>query len=354
MRSTPKPFGMAVIGLGNAAKAHARALADLRSSNVYVSGVFARDESRRKAFSMRHGVPEASSASELIASEKTHALLLLTPPDSRLAFLDLALAHRKPVLMEKPIGRNSAEALQMITMAEKAGIPLGVVLQHRKRKGALRLKQMIDRGELGRMGLVRLILPWWRDQAYYNEPGRGTLARDGGGVLISQAIHALDLMLHLVGPATNVTAMAGTTSLHRMETEDTAVVGVEFANGALGAIVATTAAYPGVSEVLSIDAEFASIELGNGELVVRWRNGQIDRAPDSIASGTGADPMAFDHSMHRDVIQEFVDGVTSADPHAPVSARSALLVHHLIDAILLSSREARRVPVGAISGGHDA
>ena len=348
MRPAPRPFGVAVIGLGNAAKAHTRALADLQSSNVYVSGVFARDETRRKAFAMRHGLPEASSASELIASETTHAILLLTPPDSRLPFLDIALVHRKPVLMEKPIGRNGAEALQMITMAEKAAIPLGVVLQHRKRKGALQLKQMILRGELGRIGLVRLILPWWRDQAYYDEPGRGTLARDGGGVLLSQAIHALDLMLHLVGPATNATAMAGTTSLHSMETEDTAVVGVVFANGALGAIVATTAAYPGASEVLSIDAELASVELGSGELVVRWRNGRIDRAPDSIASGTGADPMAFDHSMHRDVIREFVDGVSSADPHAPVSARSALPVHHLIDTILSSSRQGRRLSLDAL------
>src|SRR5204863_9360066 len=100
-----------------------------------------------------------------------------------------------------------------------------------------------------------------------------------------------------------------TTTLHRMETEDAAVAGLRFASGALGAVVATTAAFPGGSEVLCIDADHASVELGNEQLVIRWRDGRIDRTPDSIASGTGTDPMGFDHGMHRDVISEFVEAV---------------------------------------------
>jgi UDP-N-acetyl-2-amino-2-deoxyglucuronate dehydrogenase len=335
-------LGVGVIGLGNAAKPHARALQDLLDSHLYVSGVFSRNVERRTQFAAAHGFPAADSAEALIADQRTGALLLLTPPNERLDLLRLALAHRKPVLMEKPIGRSSAEAAQMVALADQAGVPLGAVLQHRQRRGARALAELLQRGAVGRVGLVRLNVPWWRDQPYYDSPGRGSLARDGGGVLISQAIHALDLMLHLLGPVTSVMGMTATTPLHRMETEDAAVAGLRFRSGAFGAVVATTAAFPGGSEVLSVDAELASIELGNGELLIRWRDGRVDRVQDSVASGTGADPMAFDHGMHRGVIQEFVEAVV-AGRDAPVTARSAITVHELIDAILESSRKGWRI-----------
>ncbi len=341
--STTRPFGIGVIGLGNAAKPHARALADLQGcSLVRVSGVYARDAQHRAAFAAAHGFAAHSSAQALVADPGTDAVLLLTPPDSRLDLLRLAIAHRKPVLMEKPVGRSTAEAMQMVALAAEAGLPLGVVLQHRQRPGARALAGLLAQGRLGRIGLVRLTVPWWRDQAYYDTPGRGTLARDGGGVLLSQAIHALDLLLHLLGPVTGVMAMAATSLLHRMETEDTAVAGLRFASAAVGALVATTAAFPGASEVLQVDGMHGAAELGNGELVLRWRDGRVERIPDPLASGTGVDPMAFDHGMHRSVIQEFVTAV-AAGRDAPVPARDALPVHRLVDAILQSSREGRHV-----------
>jgi UDP-N-acetyl-2-amino-2-deoxyglucuronate dehydrogenase len=343
--TTPLPFGIAVIGLGNAAKPHARALLDLqRSAKAAVIGVYARDAARRDAFATAHGFAAADSAQSLIADPRAHALLLLTPPNARDELLQLAIAHRKPVLMEKPVGRTTAEAAQLVALADAARLPLGIVLQHRKRRGAQALARLLDEGRLGRIGLVRLSVPWWRDQAYYDAPGRGTIARDGGGVLLSQAIHALDLMLHLLGPVASVAAMTATTTLHRMETEDVATAGLQFASGAVGSLFATTAAYPGGSEVLWVDGDRGAAELGNGELVLRWRDGRVEREPDSVASGTGADPMAFDHGMHRGVIEDFIDAV-AAGRDAPVPARSVMAVHHLIDAILASSREGRRLDV---------
>lgn len=339
------PFGIGVIGLGNAAKPHARALLDLqRSGKATVSGVYARDATRRDAFAAAHGFAAAGSVESLVADPRTQALLLLTPPNARDELLRLAIAHRKPVLMEKPVARTTDEAAALVALADAARLPLGIVLQHRHRRGALALARLLAEGRLGRIGLVRLAVPWWRDQAYYDAPGRGTIARDGGGVLLSQAIHALDLMLHLLGPVTSVAAMTATTSLHRMETEDVATAGLQFASGAVGSLFATTAAYPGGSEVLWVDGTDGAAELGNGELVLRWRDGRVERAPDSIASGTGADPMAFDHGMHRSVIESFVDAVV-AGGDAPVPGRSVMAVHRLIDAVLASSREGRRLDV---------
>jgi UDP-N-acetyl-2-amino-2-deoxyglucuronate dehydrogenase len=342
-------IGVAVIGLGNAAKPHARALQDLQAGGTHVTGVYARDPQRRAEFAAAHGFPAASSAEGLIADPRTDVLLLLTPPNERFELLRLALSHRKPVLMEKPIGRDAAEAARMVAMADAAGVPLGVVLQHRHRRGARALAELLREGRLGRVGLVRLTVPWWRDQGYYDAPGRGSIERDGGGVLISQAIHALDLLLHLIGPVAGVMGMAATTPLHRMETEDAAVAGLRFESGAFGAVVATTAAFPGGSEVMCVDADQAAVELGNGQLVVRWRDGRVDRLQDSIASGTGADPMAFDHAMHRSVIAEFVEAV-ACGRDAPASARSAMAVHRLIDAILVSSRTGRFVDLSAPQG----
>lgn len=339
------PFGIGVIGLGNAAKPHARALLDLqRSGKATVSGAYARGAARRDAFAAAHGFVAASSVEALVADPRTQALLLLTPPNARDELLRLAIEHRKPVLMEKPVARTTDEAAALVALADAARLPLGIVLQHRHRRGALALARLLAEGRLGRIGLVRLAVPWWRDQAYYDAPGRGTVARDGGGVLLSQAIHALDLMLHLLGPVTSVAAMTATTSLHRMETEDVATAGLQFASGAAGSLFATTAAYPGGSEVLWVDGTDGAAELGNGELVLRWRDGRVEREPDSIASGTGADPMAFDHGMHRSVIETFVDAV-AAGGDAPVPARSVVAVHRLIDAVLASSREGRRLDV---------
>jgi UDP-N-acetyl-2-amino-2-deoxyglucuronate dehydrogenase len=339
-----KKIGIGILGLGNAAKPHARALIDLAPTHARVTGVFARDAARRKAFADAHGFPEAQSVEALIADPATNAILLLTPPNARTDIVDLCVRHRKAILMEKPVGRTTAEAVAMVEAAEAAKVPLGIVFQHRMRLGVASLRQLLASGRLGKIGLIRLVVPWWRGQAYYDEPGRGTMWRDGGGVLMSQAIHPLDMMLSVFGRVESVQAMAGTTSLHRMETEDFAAGGMRFENGAFGALIATTAAFPGGSETLAIDAENASLDLGNGQLVVRWRDGTTETFDDPLASGTGADPMAFDHGMHRAVLRDFLEAV-AAGRDSSITGRSSLEVHYLMDAILKSSAEGRAIAV---------
>ena len=105
---------------------------------------------------------------------------------------------------------------------------------------------------------------WWRPQSYYDEPGRGTLSRDGGGVLLTQAIHTLDLFLSLAGPVAEVAAFSGTTPLHRMEAEDIVGAALRFGNGALGTLDATTASYPGFPERMEIVGDKATAVLSGG------------------------------------------------------------------------------------------
>lgn len=339
-----RPVRMCVVGLGMASKPHVLALKDLADGRVEVRGVYGRDAARRQAFAQTHGLPEAASLEALAADPALDAVLLLTPPNARLDAVRLFAGAGKHILMEKPVERTTKAAEEIVGIAERAGVTLGIVFQHRLRPASLALKALLESGRLGRIGLVRLEVPWWRPQAYYDEPGRGTLARDGGGVLISQAIHALDLMLSLLGPIDDVQALAGTTNLHRMETEDFAAAGVRFRMGALGSIMATTAAYPGDSETLAIHAEHGSAIFRGGSLSVSWRDGRVEEIGQKQATGGGADPMAFDHGAHRAVIEDFAAAIAAG--RAPsITGRSALEVHRLIDAILDSARTGTRVRV---------
>ncbi len=269
-------------------------------------------------------------------------MLLLTPPNARREYVERLAACGKHILMEKPIERTTAEATRLVDVCEAAGIRLGIVLQYRFRPVVMRLRTLIEEGVLGELAMVQLSIPWWRPQSYYNEPGRGTLARDGGGVLISQAIHSLDLMLSLAGPIASVAAIAGTSRLHRMETEDTVGAGLRFANGALGGLFATTAAFPGAGEFMTLSGTQASATVAAGALSVTWHDGREERVEGEARSGGGADPMAFSHEAHKALILDFLHAIR--DGRAPaISGQSALAAHRLIDALLLSSKEGREV-----------
>jgi len=196
---------------------------------------------------------------------------------------------------------------------------------------------MIAQGVLGDLALVNVTVPWWREQSYYDEPGRGSYERDGGGVLISQAIHTLDLMLSLTGPVAQVQAMCSTTSLHQMESEDFVSAGLRFANGAVGSVVASTASFPGDAESIALHYEKAVLLLHNGVLKINWRDGRVEEHGDIAGTGGGADPMAFTSDWHRDIIADFARCL--AESREPVaSGQQALHVHQLIDAMVESSR----------------
>jgi predicted dehydrogenase len=231
-----------------------------------------------------------------------------------------------------------------VQSAETAGIKLGVVFQHRFREASEALRRRLAAGALGELAAANVICPWWRPQSYYDEPGRGTLARDGGGVLITQAIHTLDLLLSLTGPVAEVAAITGTTALHRMETEDFVGAGLRFANGAPGALLATTAAFPGFPERIELIGTKATAVLAAGVLTLHPHVGKTETIGEEQGTGGGADPMAFPHDAHRALLADFLDALDQDRSPRP-SGREALGVHHLIDALLCASAEGRMVQV---------
>src|SRR5690606_24006326 len=154
----------------------------------------------------------------------------------------------KHVLLEKPLEVSLENAEALVDTCEKAGVTLGVVLQHRFRPVSVALSKIVADGRLGQIVGASAKLSNWRPQSYYDEPGRGTKARDGGGVLLTQGIHTLDLLISVAGLPMEAMAYAVTTPVHRMETEDMVAGAIRFSNHSLGTISATTCNYPGIPD----------------------------------------------------------------------------------------------------------
>lgn len=332
-----KRLRLAIVGLGMAVTPHARGLLDL-SDRVEVVHAFSPSAARRASFAARFPFPPCERLETILEDRTVDAVLVLTPANTHLDIASRCAAAGKHVLLEKPLDITTARAEALVAACRDAGVTLGIVLQHRFRPASERLAAMIAAGELGAIVGCSTVIRLWRPQSYYDEPGRGTFARDGGGVLLSQGIHTLDLMQSLAGPIVEVTGYATTSAVHRMETEDLVCAAARFASGAFGTIDATTAAYPGFAERIELVGTRASATLAGTALDVFHHDGRHARVePDRSAGGTGADPMAFPHDYHRAVMADFVQAVASGG-RPRVHGEEALKVHRLIDALIAAGR----------------
>jgi predicted dehydrogenase len=324
---------------------HAKSLIDL-SDRVEVAWAFSPSEARRRAFAERFPFPLAESLDQVLADDSVEAVLILTPPNTHLDLVRHAAAAGKHVLLEKPLEITTERSAAVVEACRAAGRKLAIMLQHRFRPAGRRLREIVRAGELGAIVAASAGIRLWRPQSYYDEPGRGTKARDGGGVLLTQGIHTLDLLLSIAGEPDQVASFATTTPVHRMETEDLVCAAIRWRSGALGTIEATTAAYPGFPERIEIVGEKGSAVVLGTELKVAWADGRTTEiGADSTPGGTGADPMAFPHDYHRDLIADFLDALDK-DREPEVSGAEALKVHRLIDALLASGDDGRPVTVG--------
>lgn len=332
----------ALIGLGMVSHTYADAIRN--SKTVSLATVYARSSQSCAAFLNEWpdlGAVAAESITQIAASD-VDFVILATPPNARADIVAALAEAGKPILMEKPVERTLENATAIVKTCEAAAVPLGIVLQNRARPSVVDLRQIMP--SLGALRAVEVNVPWWRPQSYYDEPGRGSYSRDGGGVLISQSIHTLDLMLSLTGPVTEVTAMASTTDFHKMEAEDFVTAGLRFSCGAVGQFFATTASFPGRGETIVLHFKNGSAHLDAGLLRIDRQDGSSETIGKATSSGAGADPMAFTSDWHRAVIEDFADAVQQKRPPL-VTGRDALGVHQLIAALEHSARTGSRAQV---------
>lgn len=327
---------IAVIGLGMASQPHAASLRDL-VDRIEVAAAWSPTAARREEFGARWQMPVADDLDAILADRTIGAVMILTPPSTHLELVERAAAAGKHILLEKPLEILTSRAETLVEIAERAGVTLGVVFQNRFRPSSLALERLIAQGRLGEIVSASLRLRNWRAQSYYDEPGRGTLARDGGGVLMTQAIHPIDQLIAFAGQPAEAMAYATTTPVHRMETEDLAACALRWSGGAIGTLTATTCAYPGRPTEIEIVGTDGMAVLSDDALSVALRDGTtIEEGANANAGGAGADPMAFHHAYHQALIADFLDAV--AEGRAPkCDGKSALRSHDLIDAVLASA-----------------
>jgi len=329
---------VALIGAGMALGPHLASLLE-RQSTVEVAWLVGRTPGRITAAAQRlPGARTTTNLDDVLQDASVTAAWVLTPPHTHLDIVARLAAAGKHVLLEKPLEVDAAHAEQVVEACRAFGVRLGVMLQHRLRPASLAMKKRVANGALGELTSASVDMRWWRPQSYFDEPGRGTRARDGGGVMLTQGIHTLDNYLHIVGAPSEVVAFANTSAAHRMECEDVVAAAMRYPNGATAALNATITAYPGFPERIEYCGTKGTATLAGGQLDVRYLDGRTETIGEAQMLGGGADPMAFSHEAHRAVIDDFLDAIDN-DREPLVNGASVLPVQRLIDALLESAAE---------------
>ena len=324
--------GIALVGIGPGAVPHLRSLHDLRDTIELRHAVTRRPE--RDDMGPFRGLLEATSdLQKALADPMVQGVVVATPAATHLEIARQCFASGKHVLLEKPLEISLQRAQSIVDLARSATLRLGVVLQFRFKPGAVALQAALASGSLGAVQSASVRVPWWRPQSYYDQAGRGTLARDGGGVLLTQAIHSIDLFRSLVGVRSVQAAQVCRTGLHQMETEDFASALLTLGNGAPGQLMATTAMYPGFAETIEIIGTLGSAVLDGGALRIQYLDGSAQHVASDGGTGSGANIMDFPNDAHRAVLADFVQAIRQGrDPG--VTGEEALATQQLIDQVL--------------------
>lgn len=332
-----KTLNFAIIGIGNIAPVHAAAIA--ATPGARLTAVATRNPDRGQSFAREHGAGWHADYRELLARPDVDVVAIASPHNLHLPMTEDAAAAGKHVLCEKPMACTVAECDAMIAACERAGVLLGVTFQGRFEPLAAELKALLDGGRLGRLLWASSNTVWYRDDAYYrSKPWRGTWAEEGGGVLINQAIHAIDLFVWAAGMPQQITAQARTLN-HQIEVEDGALAILSYGGGAMGLIQATTVAYPGYAERLEFYGTKGGVIYHKGEGRLEWH--LLDPAEDgehrSGVSSGAARPMDITADAHAALFRDFAAAIrTGGTPlvHGREGRRSL----EVVEAIYRSSR----------------
>lgn len=310
--SLPDSIGFAIIGTGMIADFHATAIKAVPEAKLVA--VYSRGAEKCAEFAAKQGCRAAASIEELVADPSIQVACVTTPSgahaDSAIPFLEAG----KAVLCEKPL-EISLEAVDRILDAEKrGGGMLAGVFQNRLGRGARVLKDAIENGRFGRLTMCSAYIKWWRAQSYYESSNwKGTWKLDGGGALMNQGIHAVDLLQWLVGLPEEVSAFFATLAHPGVEAEDTLVATLRFPNGTLGVIEAATSAWPGDDLQIEIVGDKGSATLVN-DRIARWQFASPQPEDEEILKnaaagqigGGAADPKAISTEGHRRLVEDIV------------------------------------------------
>jgi len=298
------------MGGGNISETHARAARAI--PGLEIAAIYGTNRDRVERFATIHGGTPYLDLDAFL-NHKPMDFVAIGSPSGLHSVHGIAAARRGlHVLTEKPIEISTERADELIGAARESGVKLGVMFQDRFKPDIRRLKQWIDDGAIGKPLLIDARVKWYRSPGYYSESKwRGTLALDGGGALINQAVHTLDLLLWLFGDVVRVQARTATV-MHAIQGEDTAIALLEFASGALGTVLATTAAFPGYPRRVEATGTQGTLILEHDRIVAADLRDVSGRVSVSLPSGDNenvASPVVSDFSGHQAIFEDFVGAI---------------------------------------------
>jgi len=319
-------FGFAIVGCGVIAPFHARALASIANARLRAVVDVIPERARQRA--TEFGAEAYTELSPVLERGDVDVVCVCVPSGLHAAIGMQAAAAGKHVLVEKPIEVSLGAADRLIAASRRCGVKLGVISQHRFDGGVERLRAALTAGRFGRLLLGDAIVKWYRTQEYYNSGGwRATWELDGGGALMNQAVHYVDLLQWMMGPVDRVVARTGTAA-HAIAVEDVALALLTFRSGALGIIEASTAVYPGLPERLEITGTNGTAIVEAGDVSVwEFRDEKGEVGPygrkakalnRSSAPAAAADPAALSIAGHRAHLIDMIEAIeTDREPAIP-------------------------------------
>jgi UDP-N-acetyl-2-amino-2-deoxyglucuronate dehydrogenase len=313
------PISFVIIGSGGIADFHAHAISVVPGARLVA--VWGQVPDQATAFAQKHGVEFISDIGSLAARKDIHAVTIATPSGTHEQFALPFLREGKAVLCEKPLDVRLDKIDHLLATARDSRAILAGVFQLRLAAGAQAMKRAVEQGRFGRLTLCSAYLKWWRDQAYYDAVDwRGTRELDGGGALMNQGIHVVDLLQWLVGMPSEVNAISACLAHQRIEVEDTIVVNLRYPNGALGVIEAATSCKPGFHMRIEICGDQGSAILENDRITF-WQfevsrpDDEVIRAGQSgLIQGGTSDPKAISIEGHRRLIEDLVGAIRDNRP----------------------------------------
>ncbi len=314
-------IGFGIVGCGMIAQFHARAVGDLRGASVVACYDTVPAAADRLAQTI--GCTAYHDLAQMMADPRIDIVTICTPSGAHMEPALAAAEAGKHVIVEKPLEVTLSRCDRIIDACEKAGVVLSTIFPSRFHESSQLLKRAVDQGRFGRLTVGDAYVKWYRTQQYYDSGAwRGTWKLDGGGALMNQAIHSVDLLVWLMGPVDSITARTATLAHERIEVEDTAVATLLFRCGALGVIEATTAAFPGSLKRIEVHGSEGSAALEE-EDIVKWEFARQKRADLTLrermagrtkTGGGAADPAAIGHHGHTEQFRNVLNAIKSGTP----------------------------------------
>ena len=339
-----KTWNFGIIGAGMVADFHAKSIQHL--SNARLIGICGAGSGRAAMLAKQYNCREFPDYHSMLRSQEIDIVTIATPSGMHMEPAVEAALHGKHVLCEKPLDISPERMDAMIEAHAKAGTRLGGIFNYRFTDTVHLLKTAVDEGRLGTITYASVHVPWWRSDAYYQHKWRGTLQLDGGGAMMNQSIHMVDMLQYVMGPIDSLHAYIATLG-HNIEAEDTATAILRFKNKALGSIYGSTASFPGQPRRIEITGTKGTAILEDNNIKV-WQFAAETKDDERIraqyatneSGGGAADPSAIPFELHAKNIAAFISSVETGQPFE-IDGNEARKAVEIVLAMYTSAKENR-------------